>query len=367
MSEPLAFEFGPGISPEHAEQFVSDLGKVRNVSQRVTVVFNDYSYFNPGVGWRLGNAMRRFSGSLLEVVVPPFLDGHGDWFRVFTRSCLGDAIAKHAGRVMSSGVDITGIIRDYYAKHSVRESQNSVVIGSLHEGVNIDPDREDLFRKQFLKSLRYVNVKPSCFNQDRLHDLLKLVFEAVQNVYDHSKRKPLPEHTPLLSYMQLSYYKSISKNHSDSTGKIKSYVERLNCSSPNLGGGFVQICINDDGVGIAGRQAQDLDIYWGSVATETTAIYEALTSRSSVKLRAQDSRVRGTPGQGYTYIDTAIRSLRAFSTLRTGRTMAILDGTDNNAAGFELLAGEFGYMPGTSLDVLIPIPGDPQLMLFPDN
>ena len=106
-----------------------------------------------------------------------------------------------------------------------------------------------------------------------------------------------------------------------------------------------------------------------SKEAEENAVRDALTARSSVKLRAHDARVRGTPGQGYTYIDSSLRALRALAVLRTGRLLAVLDGTDDACEGFKLVPGELGYMPGTTLDVLIPIlkEGDSQPSLFPDE
>jgi hypothetical protein len=55
--------------------------------------------------------------------------------------------------------------------------------------------------------------------------------------------------------------------------------------------------------------------------------------------------------------------------LRTGRLLACLDGTDESGTDFILVTGTFGYMPGTTLDVLIPIlkEGDGQPSLFGDE
>ena len=105
---------------------------------------------------------------------------------------------------------------------------------------------------------------------------------------------------------------------------------------------FVQVCVNDDGVGVAARQSQDLDIYQGPLEAEETAVRDALKTNSSVKLRAQDCRVRGISGFGYTYIESCLRSLRALAVLRTGRLLAFLDGTDDSRKGFDLAARVFG-------------------------
>src|SRR5262249_4732282 len=134
-------------------------------------------------------------------------------------------------------------------------------------------------------------------------------------------------------------------------------------------GAFVHVCVNDDGVGIAARQAQDLQIYQGDIEEEEKAVRDALKSRSSVKLRARDCLVRGVPGEGFTYIDHSLQPLRAFAVLRSGRLLAAFDGTEESSQGFKLVHGALGYMPGTAIDVLIPIvkEGDGQPSLFPDE
>jgi len=368
-TEPLLLEFRGGINPEHAEELIGVLGEQQAPSQRVVLHFHGYPYVNAGVGWRIGNSLRRYAGGLLEVVAPPFLAGQGEWFRAFTRSCLGDAIATYAGRIVCGGSDETTKVREYYADKVVRKSQNAVVLGELHRGSSVNPEREDLFRDEFLRCLPLVNARPSDFDGPRLRDVIKLAFEAIQNVYDHATRKPLPGATKTLSYLLLGFYKSIGQNHPDPAGCFKTYIARLPSVANRKRTDFIQVCVNDDGAGIAARQAQDASIYWSARADEEEAFRDALRARSSVKLRAHDSRVRGTPGQGYTYIDSSLRALRAFAVLRTGRLMAVFDGTDDGSDGFALLPGELGYMPGTTLDVLIPIlkDGDGQRSLFPDE
>lgn len=367
MSEPIQHEFRSGINPDHAETFVKRLSQRDTDNQHVVVRFEGYPYVNAGVGWRIGNALRRYAGDRLEIHIPPFNGGKGEWFRSFTRSCLGDAFAAHAGRIFCGDLDVTEEVRSYYVEWSCRKSQNAVVTGSLDSGINVDPEREDRFRDEFLRSLRQVNVRPNNFERDRLQDVIKLVFEAIQNVYDHATRKPLIENTRVVSYCLIGYYKSIG-NHPDPAGKLRGYLEHLDKIEPRRRADFIEVCVNDDGVGIAARQSQDPAIYWGAIEDEEAALSQAIAARSSVKLRANDTRVRGVPGQGYTYIESSLRALRAFAILRSGRLLAVLDGTNNNDTGFSLMQLDLGYMPGTTLDVLIPIlkDADGQLTLFPE-
>jgi hypothetical protein len=365
LTEPVTFEFSSGISPDHAEQMVARLAE-EEAGARVVLRFTGYPYVNAGVGWRVGNAIRRFSGEPLSAHVPPV--GTGDWFRTFTRSGLGIAIATHAARAYCDGEDVTAKIQDLYLREPVRRDQNAVTFSDLHRGVGVNPEREDLFRDAFVAALRKVNVGPANFDRDRLRDVIKFTFEAIQNVYDHARRKPLPEGTRILSYFLLGYYKSIA-GHPDPTGRLKGYGERLSALTGRKRTDFMQVCVNDDGVGIAARQSQNAEIYRGSIEWEEAAVHEALRAHSSVKLRAQDCRIRGTAGEGYTYIDACLRALRAMAVLRTGRLLAVLDGTSDAEPGFTLVNRGLGYMPGTTLDVLIPIikEGDGQPLLFPDE
>jgi hypothetical protein len=260
-------------------------------------------------------------------------------------------------------------VRSYYADKVVRQSQNGVVWGGIHRGTGVNPDREDLFRDVFLGALKFVNIRPTHFDPDRLRDVIKLTFEAVQNVYDHASRKPLPEGTKLVSYVLLGYYKTIEENHPDPEGRLKAYLTRLPTLTNRVRQDFIEVCVTDDGVGIAARHAQDPAIYWGPKEVEERVVRDALTAHSSVKLKAQDCRIRGASGEGYTYIDSCLRAIRAFAILRTGRLLAVLDGTDEAGAGFGLMPGDLGYMPGTTLDVLIPVlkDGDGLPSLFSDD
>jgi hypothetical protein len=365
LTKGAVVNLGGEITPARAEEVIAQLADTEEGTP-VSVRFSGYPYMTPGTGWRIGNALRRFSNDSLEARVPLF--GEGDWFRTFTRSGLGYALAAHAGRILSDGTDITAQVRDFYNGREKRSDQNAVFFGELHRGLGVNPDREDLFRDVFLASLKKVNVRPTNFHPDRIQDIIKFAFEGIQNIYDHAARKPLPHKARIVSYFLLGYYKSI-KGHPDPTGRLRGYDERLVALTGRRRTDFLQVCVNDDGVGIAARQAQNLEIYRGALDDEEVSLRNALRANSSVKLRAQDCRVRGVSGVGYTHIESCLRILRALAVLRTGRLLTCLDGTDESGTGFDLLTGTLGYMPGTTLDVLIPIlkEGDGQPSLFGDE
>lgn len=365
LAKRFVVNLGGEVTPARAEEVIAQLAEAEEGAS-VSLRFSGYPYMAPGTGWRIGNAMRRFSGDPLEAIVPPF--GEGDWFRAFTRSGLGYAIAAHAGRILTDGADVTAQVREFYYAKETRADQNAVFFSDLHRGLSVNPDREDLFRDAFLASLKKVNVRPMNFERDRLRDVIKLAFEGIQNVYDHAAKRPLPHGSKIVSYFLLGYYKSV-RGHPDPTGRLRRYEERLAALTARARTDYVQVCVNDDGLGIAARQSQDPHIYSGPLQAEEAALRDALDTNSSVKLRTQDCRVRGASGFGYTYIESCLRALRALAVLRTGRLLAFFDGTDESKDGFALAGRDLGYMPGTALDVLIPIAkeGDGQLTLFSDE
>ena len=363
LTKPAVVTLGGEVTPARAEEVIAQLANL-DEGAPVSIRFSGYPYMTPGTGWRVGNALRRFTGGPLEADVPPL--GVGDWFRAFTRSGLGYAIAAHAGRILTHGADVTAQVREFYNTET-RADQNAVFFSDLHKGLSVNPDRQDLFRDAFLASLKKVNVRPMNFDGDRLNDVIKLAFEGIQNVYDHAAKRPLPRGSKIVSYFLLGYYKSV-RGHPDPTGRLRRYEERLTALTARARTDYVQVCVNDDGVGIAARQSQDPRIYSGPLQAEEAALREALETNSSVKLRTQDCRIRGASGFGYTYIESCLRALKALAVLRTGRLLAFFDGTDEPKYGFALAAKDLGYMPGTALDVLIPLvkEGYGQPTLFSD-
>ncbi len=59
------------VTPQVAEEVIARLAELE-VDSPVRLCFLGYPYMTPGSGWRIGNALRRFSGEGLEAVVPPF-------------------------------------------------------------------------------------------------------------------------------------------------------------------------------------------------------------------------------------------------------------------------------------------------------
>ena len=96
---------------------------------------------------------------------------------------------------------------------------------------------------------------------------------------------------------------------------------------------------------------------------ERTALEKAFSAGGSIKLTAKDSVIRGDPGYGYSNIVQSLRSLCAYSSVRTGRLLATFDGTtpptavSANTLFVQKGAVGQGYapIPGTIIQTLIPI------------
>jgi hypothetical protein len=320
----------------------------------------------------MGNVLRRLSEHTDLIVHVPEVDfdaGVSDtFFRAFTRSGLGPAIARYGSSVVSRGAEIRAALSAYYKRTLEVGTQNVVYFNDIHLGT-LDVEDEGRFTTRFLAVLPRVNVHASELEERALRSLVGLCFEAVQNVVDHSAKSPLSAQTQILSYLSLRYYRGVS---SGGAGPFGVYVGRLKKAMNVEMARVLEIVINDDGVGMPARHRLDSDIYWKDVRKEEAAVGEA-TSMSSIKIRSGDARVRGgVAGAGYTKIRECLATLRAFASLRTGRCLAYLDGLAGKQENFSLAKDErgqsFGYMPGTALQIVIPLSGtsveDKQSRLF---
>jgi hypothetical protein len=184
------------------------------------------------------------------------------------------------------------------------------------------------------------------------NDVVRLAFEAVQNAYDHANRKPLPPQTRIQSYLSMRYYLKVESKPWDKA--FLNYLHRWH-QLAKIGEkfhGWVEIVINDDGVGIAARQAQNKNIYWTDDEAETLSLSEALKTGGSIKLNTQEL-VRKDPGYGFSNIAESLRNMNAFALLRTGRRSVVFDSTTKDVS-FKISEDALGYMPGTALQIVFP-------------
>lgn len=277
------------------------------------------------------------------------------WFTTFSRSGLGLALAAHARNVRTAaGEDVTALIVDYYERRFRQESHNAVIVRDVHRGYPIDVNSLTRFTQRFRKWLPWVKAEHLSSEYD--DKLARLCFEAIQNVYDHANRAPHPMGCAIFSCFAMRYYRTVSAPTSSGL-PLRAYLERLASSidANEEHPAFLELVVNDDGVGVAARQTQQADIYWGDFSVERAACDAAFRPGSTVKLRAVDAPIRGDPGFGSVVILDAIKKLKAYAELRTGRVRAFMDGADLSARHFTFVQNGHGYLPGTFLHVVIPL------------
>ena len=359
----IEWSAGHGLNLRRAEEIILLLAPRDAPHAQVVLDMSQCRHIDVGAGWRLGNALRRLQDSHLTIRVPEPGDFTGFWFLHFTRSGLGLSIAHHARRVEARGVDITERVKHYYAKpRQIQQapqelggrswiSTNFCLIPDLHKA-SFNPEHEGQFRTVLHTLLPYVGIDERVYGQVSLRAIASLLFEAIQNVYDHAARLPLSRGTTILSYLALRSYRRIN-NPKAFTSDFPSYLAALAEQGLATDEGFVELVVADDGIGIPARQGLSEDVYWKSFQREETLLREALADHGSVKINARDAPVRGDPGYGFSAIQRALHNLGAFAVLRTGRSLVAFDAF-RGRPDFDLKS-EVGYMPGTVLQVVFPL------------
>jgi hypothetical protein len=315
-----------------------------------------------GAGYRIGNVIARLATlGPLTVLLPAgeYTVQHvpKEFFWVFTRSGLGPAIARHASVIRAGTQDVTDIIRAYYRRTLLVPSNSSAYVTDLHLGA-IDVEDEGRFGRLLIGLLGQIDLRAGDIDRRLLGDLVAFSFEAVQNVVDHATAKPHKDGASIFSYLALRYY---GHTAAPSEGLFGGYVRRyLRERGKDAKTSWLEIVISDDGNGIPARHAQSAEIYWEPSAEREEEVLAEALARSSVKLRAGDSKVRGSvAGEGFSRIRTSFRELAAFASVRTGRCLATFDGLSTRRDDFHLERDQFGlflgYMPGTTVQVVVPI------------
>jgi hypothetical protein len=356
--------FGPSIAVDEVEQLLCRCNPGQDDEHSWSLDLSVVRNVQPGAGYRLGNAMRRWAVAELLVAVPPPGDFSGSWFQTFTRSGIGLALARHASLIRVGVDDVTEEIRAYYASKGDSSSTNYGVRTRLQTSA-LTPDI-DRFAAEFVRLARCVRFDVGTLRQSEQRALVGLVFEAVLNVVDHAYEEPWSELEPGLSYISVRHYETLSAKHGEQSG-MSSYLSRAKQAAVADHQdicGWMELVVSDDGVGIPARQSRNPDIYLDSTAVEENALVKALKTNESIKLLTRDAVTVGEPGYGYAIIIDALARLGAHAALRTGRRLAELDGTLPGSDGFRLREPRLGWMPGTALHVVLPI-RDPQLRVHP--
>lgn len=318
-------------------------------------------HVQPGVGYRLCNALTRWSRGEVIVRVPDPGDFSGSWFQTFSRSGIGLALARHATAVRSPNADITGRLREYYSEKGSVSSTNYAVETDIEDGgLTADIDR---FAATFIRMARLVRLEISSLSQDERRALVTLVSEATLNVVDHAYKEPWEFSEATLSFLSLRYYESLHAQEGE-TG-LAAYLARAEealAEANETTMGWAEIVVSDDGAGVAARQSGNADIGDGPLPTEQDELRKALTAGQSIKLATRDAVTIGEPGYGFTLIAGALKDLKGYAALRTGRLYAELDGTYSEADAFVPSERQLGWLPGTALHIVLPL-RDPQLRI----
>lgn len=278
-------------------------------------------HVQPGVGYRLGNALSRWSRGEVAVLVPDPRDFSGAWFQTFTRSGIGLALARHVTSVRAADDDITERVRAYYAAKGAVSSTNYAVETDIEDG-GLTAEIDD-FAATFLSLARLVRLDSSVLSQHGRRALVTLVSEATLNVVDHAYKEPWEYADAALSFLSLRYYERVHAQ--DGEMGLAAYLERAGqalAEADEVPLGWVEIVVCDDGVGIAARQSGNSDVSDEPPAREQNALSGALTAGQSIKLVARDAVTIGEPGYGFTLIAGALKELKGYAALRTGRLLA---------------------------------------------
>jgi hypothetical protein len=356
-------DFRHAVSVEQVELRLLQWSAAEDAQNETELNFATLRNVEPGAGIRLANAMRRWAAGRLVIVVAPDLDLKGsEWFRLFSRSGIGWAIAMHADQVKSGEHDVTAEIRAYYEGLGSTEANNCLMYRHLESGA-LAPNQDRFIAILFAAMREHLARAEEWIEIEDRRALARLAYEAIANVIDHAFGSPWAGEGERLSFLSVRWYQTISIA-SDSRGGLRGF-RQSHCRSLGPGeniSGWLEIVIVDDGVGIAARHHQlaERNIYTGSIAEEDTSLLEALSTSATVKLRAHDAQLRGEPGYGTTIMIECLRRVGAYAALRTGRRLVEFDPW--RQGDFEINRIEFGWMPGTAVQVLLPV-HDPQLRL----
>lgn len=356
-------DFRHAVSVEQVELCLLQWRAAEDAENETELDLSALRNVEPGAGIRLANAMRRWATGRLVIDLAPGLDLKGsEWFRLFSRSGIGWAIAAHAKEVRSGERDVTAEIRAYYEGLGSTVANNCLMYRDLESGA-LAPNQDRFIAILFAAMREHLARAEEWIEIEDRRALARLAYEAIANVIDHAFGSPWPGECEQLSYLSVRWYQTIS-TASDTLGGLRSF-HQSHCRSLGPGediSGWLEIVVADDGVGIAARQRQHAEesIYRGPIAEEDASLREALSTSATVKLRARDAQLRGEPGYGTTIMVECLRRVGAYAALRTGRRLVEFDPWRQRE--FEVNRAELGWMPGTAVQVLLPV-HDPQLRL----
>lgn len=359
---PLVHDFGTNVGVGDVEQLLAQIPPAEPDRIEWTIDLSAVGNVDPGAGFRLGNALRAWSRGRVRILVPDPGDFSASaWFQTFTRSGLGLAVAAHAHEVRTDARDVTAEVHEYYRTRGNTGAPTYAVRAWLHNGALV-PNRERFassFNATLAQRLRTANER---LGRAERTALVRIAHEAVTNVVDHAFRAPGTDLSEPVSYLSLRWYRRISSAEAR-VGSLREYLARRPESllEGERIAGWLELVVDDDGIGIPARHTQDLGIYQRSIAEEDQHLLDALHASRSVKLETRDAVLRGDPGFGMTIIAEGLRKIGAYAALRTGRRLLEFDPTVG-VEEFIVRPEVLGVLPGTAWHVVLPV-REPQLVL----
>ena len=349
----------PVVHPEYAENVARSLLSHSRGGENVCLDASATQAFQPGAVPRLGNAMRVITRGSLTVVVPSGRSADEPWIEELVRSGLGLHIAAHAAVIRTRNRRQTRTLREALA--ALPSGGRALHVRALNEwdvAASRSIGRVQTLVASYLDTFGTAGTATPSYV---VEGVARLVAESIWNVLDHSGKRPLPDSEHVTSWLSVRRLEpdAMTLLVEGFPGEERSTVyfgDMRDRESPPKG--YLEIVINDDGVGVAARQSLRSDIYAGSLGEERSDFAAALAEGGSVKLRARDCYVGKDPGFGSAYVASSLVTLDGFASIRSGRLLAYLDGTRHRIgepAEFVLEDAERPYIPGTTLHVILPL------------
>jgi hypothetical protein len=356
----VLFDFGHGLNLSRAEDMLKVVGSLEQPPERVILDLRNCRHVDAGAAWRIGNVLRLLEQSAKVIVlVPEGLDvTNRTWYKFFTHSGLGFSIARYASEIQGSSGDMTDAVRAYYstARASVDvpltawASSTFLYVPDLLRG-DLAPDDPPDFNIRLRQLLATSPFDVRAYSRKAVTGVFRILYEAVQNVWDHADKSPLPPGVHVSSSFAIRHFKTIPSPKA-ATSEFKGYLKRVQELTPEPEG-FIEIVVIDDGVGMAARYSQNGQIYAESFEAEEHVATAAFRDGHSVKLQVTDATLRGSPGYGFTKILDGLRALNAFTLVRSGRVLFFFDSTLGDET-FARVGSPLGFLPGTALQIIFP-------------
>ncbi len=366
-------DFGKTISIEDCEKFVSVISSGIKINSPLVLDLKKTKYLEPVVGSILGNTLRRYADKkLLKVILPKV--NKNNYKNIlssnYIKSNLLQSILLHTDQIYNNNneninKDIQEILDDFYnSKHKPRKQYIS--IADIHSNNLHFYDSYDLFYEMFSTKLKTLFGSKKINSLKSMDGVFSVCYEASQNIVDHANKLPFDDKKILNSYLTISYHNKLIAKHYKLAAYLKSLGKEFSVDGSTIS--FIEIIINDDGLGIAARQSLDANIYWRNHSKEKAIIEKAFSAGGTVKFGVNDSNLRHDPGFGFAKICQKLESLKAYATIRTGRSLYVLNSFSRFTKNEFIFTNkknntEYGYVPGTLIHILVPIT-EPQIPLI---